>query len=314
VAREAGVTVFAVVLSEARPAQEVERIAARLGLAGADKVLFCEAPGLGGPPLDATHGPALHGAMERVPPLLVLFPAGGAGLQLGPPLAVRLGAAFAAAADIEVADSLAPLADSIGRVQLKRWRRDHSSYRRLDPVEMERPVVAILGAHQRPPDTGTEHVEVDVLECKAPASARVVELESAADDDAAIALARALVLVDPGHPGVGPDTAATLQAAAPPGVVVADLGRASAAAVAASTPEILVCIGTAEVPAAPSPLTRVGLILFGDAPEPARGTADVVWRLPAGAALDTGAIVAALAGLAASARAGAEAGGAEPAQ
>src|SRR5262245_5956060 len=55
IAREAGVTVFAVVLTDPRPQHEAEKIAARLGLAGADKVLVCEAPGLGGPPLDATH-------------------------------------------------------------------------------------------------------------------------------------------------------------------------------------------------------------------------------------------------------------------
>src|SRR5262245_55895426 len=103
VAHEAGVTVLAVLLTDPHPAADVERIAARLGLAGADKVLLCEAPGLDGPALDATHGPALLTATERVPPLLVLFPAGGTGQQLGPPLAVRLGAAYAAAADIEVA-------------------------------------------------------------------------------------------------------------------------------------------------------------------------------------------------------------------
>src|SRR5438552_17574859 len=50
VAHDAGVTVFAVVLTEARPADEIEKIAARLGLAGADRVLFCEAPGRDQPP------------------------------------------------------------------------------------------------------------------------------------------------------------------------------------------------------------------------------------------------------------------------
>ena len=67
-----------------------DQVAARLGRAGADKVLACEGPGLGAPPLDLTHGPALYAAIERIPPLLVLFPAGGAGAQLGPGLAARL--------------------------------------------------------------------------------------------------------------------------------------------------------------------------------------------------------------------------------
>ena len=72
---------------------------ARLGRAGADKVLLCEGPGLAAPALDATHGPALQAAVERVAPLLVLFPAGGAGMALGPALAARIGAAFAGAAE-----------------------------------------------------------------------------------------------------------------------------------------------------------------------------------------------------------------------
>jgi hypothetical protein len=290
VAHDAGVTVFAVVLTEPRPPDEVEKIAGRLGLAGADRVLFCEAPGLNQPALDATHGIALLTATERVPPLLVLFPAGGAGLQLGPPLAVRLGGAFAVAADIEVADSPIPLADSVGRVQLRRWRRDRSAYRRLDPVEMERPVIAILGAHGPARDVGTEHVEVDVIECPAQTPSRVVELESTPDEDAALPLARALVLLDP---SLGPEAMARVTGAAPAGVTVVDLGRVSEAAVAASTPELLLCVGTADVPATPSPRTRVGVVLPGgggaaaapDAESP-RPAADVVWRADAAAACE----------------------------
>jgi hypothetical protein len=283
--------VFAVVLTETRPPDEVERLATRLGLAGADKVLFCEGPGLDKPPLEATHGPALFKAVERVHPLLVLFPSGGAGAHLGPPLAVRMGAAYAAAADIEVADSPIPLADSVGRVQVRRWRRDRSSYRRLDPVEMERPVIAVLGAHGAAAAVGTAHAEVDVLECKpgaaaAAAAPRVVELEAAPDEDAAVALARVLVLVESANPKVGPEAAAKLAAAAPPGVVVADLARVSAAAVAAGTPHVLVCVGTAEIPAAPSPQTRVGMVLVGDTGEPPRGSADVIWRVSGDAGWD----------------------------
>jgi Electron transfer flavoprotein domain len=275
VAHDAGVTVFAVVLSSALPAADVQRIAGSLGVAGADKVLFCEAPGLDAPPLDATHGLALLTAIERVPPLLVLFPAGGAGPQLGPPLAVRLGAAFAAAADIEVADSPAPMTDSVGRVLLRRWRRDRSGYRRLDPVEMERPVIAILGAHGAPRIVGTEDVEVEVIECPAQTPARVVELDSAPDEDAALSLAHTLVLVDG---SAGPEVAAQLAAAAPAGVAVADRTRRSAAAIAASSPGLMVCVGTSEMPASPSPSTRVAVVLAPGAEEPPRGSADVVWH------------------------------------
>ena len=97
-------------------------VVARLGRAGADKVLLCEGPGLTAPALDATHGPALQAAVERIAPLLVLFPAGGAGMALGPSLAARIGAAYAGAADLEATDVAGPLADGVGRVVLRRWR------------------------------------------------------------------------------------------------------------------------------------------------------------------------------------------------
>src|SRR6185503_9069203 len=143
--------------------------------------------------LDVTHGAALQAAVDRVPPLLVLFPTGGAGPQLGPPLAVRLGAAFASAADLEVSDSPLPLPESVGRLCLRRWRRDLSAYRRLDPVELERPVIAVLGAHGTRREAGTPHVEVQVIDCPAPPAARIVEIESVPDEDAAVALAHALI-------------------------------------------------------------------------------------------------------------------------
>ena len=278
VARGAGVTVFAVVLADPRPEEETHVIAARLGVAGADKVLLCERPGFDAPALDATHGPALQLLAERVPPLVVLFPAGGAGLQLGAPLAARLGAAFASAADLEVSESPLPLPDSVGRLCLRRWRRDLSAYRRLDPVELERPIVAVLGAHGAPRQDGTPDVEVQVIDGPAPPEpARIVELESVADEDAAVALARVLVVVDP---SVGAEGLATLAARAPAGVAVVDLGRVSPAALAVSTPRVLLQVtvdaaGAVNI-AAPSPRTRRGLVLTGAGADAA--SADVIWR------------------------------------
>src|SRR6202012_2524149 len=98
IAHLAGATVYAVVMND----RDLGRaVTARLGRAGADKILLCEGPGLNAPPLEATHGPALLTAVERVAPLLVLFPAGGCGAALGPALAARIGAAFTGAADLE---------------------------------------------------------------------------------------------------------------------------------------------------------------------------------------------------------------------
>jgi hypothetical protein len=277
VARQAGVTVFAVLLADPRPEAETHAIAARLGVAGADKVLLCERPGLDAPALDVTHGPSLQLLAERVPPLVVLFPAGGAGLQLGAPLAARLGAAFASAADLEVSESPVPLPDSVGRLCLRRWRRDLSAYRRLDPVELERPVVAILGAHGAPCEEGTPDVEVQVIDGPAgPDAPRVVELESVADEDAAVALARVLVVVDP---AVGAEGLAALAAQVPAGVAVVDLARVSPAALAVSTPRVLLHVGV-DAPVtvgAPSPRTRVGFVLTQEGAGGLPG-GDVVWR------------------------------------
>jgi hypothetical protein len=273
-AHEAGLTVFAVLICDPRPEEDLHKIAARLGVAGADKVLVCEGPGLDAPPLDATHGPALFTAAERVPPLLVLFPAGGAGLQLGAPLAVRLGAAFAAAADVEVSESPLPLPDSVGRLCLRRWRRDLSTYRRLDPVEMERPVIAILGALGRSRDEGTAEVEVQVIACSPPA-ARIVELASEPDEDAAVPLAPVVVVV---NPSIGADNVAKLRDAAPPGVTVLELGRVSPAALAANTPRVLLGVETTARAASPSPRTRVGVVVTSSTDASALGRSDVVWR------------------------------------
>jgi electron transfer flavoprotein alpha subunit len=272
----AGATVYAIAMSD----RELDdAVVARLGRAGADKVLLCEGAGLGAPALDATHGPALQAAVERVAPLLVLFPAGGAGMTLGPSLAARIGAAFAGAADLEATDAAGPLADGVGRVLLRRWRGARAAYRRLDPVEIERPVIAILAAGVAAQQVGSERIDVDVIACAPPKGNSTSELSSEPDDDAAVPLARVLVVVDP---ALGPDAIARIAAAAPAGVAVVDQAR-SAAALAASSPEIVIAIGDVEWVAMGTPRGRLGAILFGDDALAPRAV-DVLWRLPAGAA------------------------------
>jgi electron transfer flavoprotein alpha subunit len=276
VARVAGATVFAIVMHD----REIEgALVARLGRAGADKVLLCEGAGLGAPPLEATHGPALQAAVERVAPLLVLFPAGGAGPALGPSLAARIGAAYAGAADLEVSEASTPLDDGIGRVFLRRWRANRAGYRRLDPVEIERPVVAILAAGVAPPAIGNEEIDVDVI-AAAPKEVALREVASEPDPDSAVPLARVVVLVDP---VLGADAVARLAAAAPPEVAVVDRARA-ADLLAAGAPEILVAVGDVELPIPGTPRGRVAAILVGDGPAPGARAVDVLWRVPSAAA------------------------------
>lgn len=273
VARVAGATVYAIVLSNRElPAPTI----ARLGRAGADKVLLCEGPGLGGAPLEATHGSALLAAVERVSPLLVLFPAGGAGVSLGPSLAARLGAAFAGPADLEVTDAADALPDGVGRVFVRFWGTGRAAYRRLDPVEIERPVVAILPADGAARPIGSADIDHDVITCAAPTSSGVEVLASGPDGRAAIPLARVLVLVDA---TLGADALAALRAGASDGIAIAD-AAADSAAVAAATPEVLILVGV-EPPPIATPRSRTGLVLRGDAPVPAGRAVDVVWRVPA---------------------------------
>jgi hypothetical protein len=273
------VTVFAVVMTDRHLD---DRIAGALGRAGADKVLSCEGPGLGAPPLDMTHGPALYAAVERIPPLLVLFPAGGAGGQLGPGLAARLGGAFAAGADLEIGEAATPLADGVGRIFVRRWRADRSSYRRLDPVELERPVIAILPAGTASVNHGSDDAEVEVITCVSPAKLGVVELASEVDDLAKVAQASILIIVDP---SLGDAAIAKLAAAAPAGVTVVDAVSA-APAIAMSVPRIVLTVGSRAAGISGTPRSRVGAVLTAPAAKrgkgdaPARAAVDVLWRAP----------------------------------
>jgi electron transfer flavoprotein alpha subunit len=255
-----------------------DSVAHRLGRAGADKVLLCEGPGLGAPPLDATHGAALYAAAERIAPLLVLFPAGGPGRELGPGLAVRLGGAFASTADLEVGAAAVALADGIGRVFVRRWDREQARTRRLDPVELERPVVAILAAGRAPAELGTAEVEVEVIDGAPPARIGLAEISSEPDDQAALALAPVLVVVEP---ALAAAARAGLGGAAAAGVPIVDAATA-AAALADAAPETLVAIGLAEAPIGTSPVGRVGLVSIGgpgdDTNRNSRWKPDVTWN------------------------------------
>ena len=250
-------------LDETQVSSRSEPLADALGRAGADRVLVCEAAGLGAPPLDATHGPALFTAIERVPPIVVLFPTGGPGDELGPPLAMRLGAAYAPAVDIVLSDEAGPLADGVGRINLRRWRADRSGYRQLDPVEIERPVVAILGAHGAPRQDGTSDIDVEVITCTAPAEPALAELASEPDELDRITQARELVVLGPGVP---PEVAARLRAGAPAGVAIVD-GSTAPDVLSAASPEVLLAAGGASAVAevGVSPRTAIAIVELGGA-------------------------------------------------
>lgn len=277
-ARHAGATVFAVLLTDPMSPARLAPVARRLGAAGADKVLVGEAAGFGSPALDATHGHALHVIAERVAPLIVLFPAGGPGPELAAPLAMRLGGAFGGCSDLVLCDDEAALPEGAGRVGLRRWRGGWSGCRLLDPVEIERPVVAILGATGRAADAGDDEVEVEIVTCPPPSESAVTELSSEPDELAALELARTVVVVDS---DVYPAALEALAAAPAAGVAVLDRKRVRPAALAHATPAAALFIGKQAAPFSfGTPAMRVGLVAPAE-PPPGDGGIDALWLLPA---------------------------------
>lgn len=284
-AHHAGVTVFAVLLAETLPAETLNPLVRRLGEAGADKVLLAEAAGLGAPPLDVTHGPALHSIAERISPVIVLFPAGGAGLELGPTLAARLNGAFAGTSDLVLSADDGALPDGAGRVVLRRWRGNRGGYRLLDPVEIERPVVAILGGSGRSDTFGTAEVEVEIVACAAPSQSAIVELHSEPDPHARLELARMLVVLGRDVPAAAADKLAALTGG---DLAVADQREVPAAALAGAAPALWIEV-TGRIPAAMgSPATTVGLVVppGGRAVAGPPAGVDAEWNVPAGTAWD----------------------------
>ncbi len=194
----AGATVYAIVLTERDLSAET---IARLGRAGADKVLLCEGPALGAPPLDATHGPALQAAVERVSPLLVLFPAGGAGVcagaQPGRPTRRRLRGRRPIWRSADAAGRARPTASDGSFVRFWRAGRDRLSTprsRRDRAAGRRHPAGRRRGAADRQPG---DRRSTSSPAPRRRAGHRLGALRRTPDDDAAIALARVLVVVDP---------------------------------------------------------------------------------------------------------------------
>ena len=94
VADDLGATVYALLALGPTTPEGLAGLAAEVGQAGADRILCCADEALRNPALDATHGPLLAAVAERLRPILVLFPEGEAGAELGRPLADRMGATF----------------------------------------------------------------------------------------------------------------------------------------------------------------------------------------------------------------------------
>lgn len=283
ISRLAGASTFAVVVTTPLTTEQLESLAAPIAAAGADKLLLCEADECTEPPQDATHGRALDAAAARVPPMLVLFPAGGAGVSLGPALAARLGGTFAPWSDLLTTEAEVPAPDGAGRVQVVHLRPDGRTRRRLDPMEIERPIVATLGAGRPPRPSGTlRDLEVEVLSNVRPTDGALpAELERVPSAFAHVELATVLVLIADGADGEPLLPPAEVGLDAPVGTVVARAARVPPGVLTACCPDVLLKIGASPAQTARSPRTRVVLVGVGGESDPAPEEIDVLWSVNA---------------------------------
>ncbi len=252
------------------PAAAPSRSRAALGRAGADRVLFCEAPGLGAPPLDVTHGRALFTAVERVPPIVVLFPTGGPGEELGPPLAMRLGRGLRAGGRRRAvrggraagrrgrSHQPAPLARRPLRLPAAGSGRDRTTGGG-DPGRARR-----ARARMAPPTSTSRSSPVR----RRRTEPRSSELGSEPDELDAVTQARGLVIL---APDLAPEIGARLRAGAPAGVAVVD-GGAAARGLSTASPELVLEVGYAELDLelGVSPRAPIGLVRIDDGGGPGR--------------------------------------------
>lgn len=168
VADGAGATVYGLLAVGPKSHVEIDALAEVVSSAGADRVLCSSDPSLAGPPLDATHGALLAHIADHLRPVLILFPAGGSGVQLGPPLAVRIGAAYMPAAGIDVVPEPRDPDPPSQRVIVRRWRASRDGLRKIDVGDLERPVVAVLTAGEGSKSPSASYAEVEIMPCPEP--------------------------------------------------------------------------------------------------------------------------------------------------
>jgi len=165
VADDLGATVYALLALGPTNPDELATLAGEVGAAGADRVLCCSDEALKGPPLDATHGPLLAAVAERLRPILMLFPEGEAGRQLGRPLADRMDAAFLGVSvlAIQAATDLEP-----AQVLVRCQPDDHAEERVVRLRELDRPAIATLRTGTAPLALGEPASEMEMLSYPTP--------------------------------------------------------------------------------------------------------------------------------------------------
>jgi hypothetical protein len=242
VADFAGATVYALLTVGPLTQVEMDRLASEVSAAGADRIFCSSAETLAGPPLDATHGALLAQVAEHLRPMLFLFPAGGVGTQLGPPLAVRIGAAYMANASIKVRAEGRGADPASKRVLLFRWRAARDSQRRIDVGDLERPVVASLTSGAIPLPVGEPYAEVEMVPCPDSKFPKTLPIDSQVDDKAEFELHWAMVWSrKPASASAGD----ALRADLPPGTNLVCADEANEPSIQLATPRVLFILPSA---------------------------------------------------------------------
>jgi electron transfer flavoprotein alpha subunit len=168
------------------PDDDLEAIVRTLGLAGADKVQIARAPRGEGPPIWATHGPAMLAVCDQLRPVLVLLAADEAGADIAPRLAAGLSAAFVAEPVIECGPR--------GEVVFSRAVFGATHRRRLAAEDLEQTVVATLLPRLCRPAVGHDEAVVD----GPPLDGAIAYVDGRPDPTAFLGHARILVLAGAG--------------------------------------------------------------------------------------------------------------------
>ncbi|HEY0710499.1 MAG TPA: hypothetical protein VGG33_27085 [Polyangia bacterium] len=203
VARALGATVYALVVGEAM-LPLVDSLEEPLGRAGADKALLLADPLAAGCPVEPLWRELLDLIVERLRPRLVLWPAGGIGHQLGPLLAVRLGANFFPRASLELADPVGQgAADDFvrahgePRLTARRWTESHDGYFTTGIGAGCAPVVATLSAGIVPEPGSGGAAEISVLDARHHGARGVAVLTRQPAPHASAELASTVVVLAP---------------------------------------------------------------------------------------------------------------------
>jgi electron transfer flavoprotein alpha subunit len=193
IASTLGATLYACAASSRSIGNGRDELAAILGRGGADKVVVVPVAASGGPAIWATQGAAVAAACEQLRPALVLLAATGAGRDIGPRLAARMGGAYFAEPAIERGPR--------GEIVLSRPIYGASHRRRLAVEDLGHPVIATLTPGAFAPATGIDDADILVLEAVpsgSPDEGSVRWLDAGDDPGKALDDARVIVVAGGG--------------------------------------------------------------------------------------------------------------------